>query len=137
MRQRISTEELMELTPEQVERLREWWNNWPGEKDSEHFHGTRWFGKKDPNREVTGYYGETYDYDCFYDYEDGDLPLLSIGQCIELLYEKGGRNLLVALNKHDASVFAPQTNYPDKPLSEIDEGDGLIAALWQAVKVVL
>lgn len=111
MKQRITVEQLQELTPEQRARLREWWE--PQEYDV--------YVDETCNGELS-IYGilRWVDYPEIEARKKGKrLPLLSVGQCIELLKEIG-MNKLVHLD-HIGAI----------------QDDDFIDALWQAVKEVL
>jgi len=113
MKRRITAEELNELTPEQKEHLREWWKPITGDKCTD---------KKGYEFLITGVDGNEYLY-C------GDrvefaaswecLPLLDIGQLIELLRQKDF-NRIVTLDYEGA-------------IQEID----LCDVLWNAVKAII
>lgn len=125
IKQHISPEQLQELTPEQREKLKSWWQ--PDDGD--------WFVDYEGD-ECTVLLGEVVswhkpDEDCY--------PLLSIGQCIQLLAEK---NDLTAGNPrviHYSSAYTTFTVYV--PLGSIATGkvreNELIDALFAAVKAVL
>lgn len=122
MKQRISAEDLAELTPEQQERLREWWTPEVGDYI---VHDTQGAG-------------------CLF----GDigimvkahmLPRLSIGQCIELLKDKD----IATLQKVMRIMLAPTFTVNPLPKMACALSDTealapieLIDALWQAVKEV-
>jgi hypothetical protein len=114
MKQRITVEQLNELTDDQKKRLREWWKPWPadvvlyGEKEDLiiYNHNTR---------------SHLYEQDWLIE-KDHLLPLLSIGQMIELtestniIKYNGGWSL-----EEDAISFHTE----------------LCDALWEAVKQML
>mgnify|MGYP003593115858 CR=1 FL=1 len=116
MKQRITVEQLQELTQEQQERIREWWK--PAE-------GDWYYGRIAPWRNE---YRELCNYDSGnLGPEPGtdDLPLLSIGQCIELLEDKEIDWLEeIAHGGYDGEIFRSY-------------GGQLIDALWEAVKKAL
>jgi hypothetical protein len=114
MKRRITVEQLMELTEEQQQRLREWWKPEPGD----------------------AYYSPCNDgtyqpYGCYIWHNDGierpaAIPALSIGQMIELLQEKYGEDWIDRIY----SVDYDHNIYP------LHEGK-FIDALWAEVKQVL
>lgn len=129
MKQRITVDQLKELSPEQQERLRERWKEWrkPEEGDRfatpehEHFIG-----------ETDGM-GGTFQ---LYDYKYA-LPLLSIGQLIQLLKE------------HDKCLSITHLmNYTDgknywcwqvelRHLNAWEKSYELVDALWEVLKEIL
>jgi len=109
MKQRISPDQLNELTPSQQEKLREWWK--PEESDT----------YVSPNN--VEYVVADYP---FLDKKDY-LPLLNIGQCIELLREKD----IDALGKE---FWYCAYEIEDEEYHMIDE---MIDRLWEAVKSIL
>lgn len=118
MKQYITPEQLNELTPEQKERLREWWR--PRIKD----------GIISPYCVDSGFYGAGSDpYDNAMPDKDA-LPLLSIGQCIELANViQISKDMGWSENKQDYEVWWLVNG-------RYYQGE-LIHALWQAVKAVL
>lgn len=116
MKQRITVEQLQELTPEQREKLREWWK--PEEYDLAVVNGA-----------IRGCYDDG-EYTCF-DFITKEFrkdsgcnitgpayPLLSIGQCTEILSSK-------------STVFNNEKCFYETLEPE------LIDALWGAIKEVL
>jgi len=127
VKQRITVEQLKELTPEQQERLREWWR--PEEGDYIYYQPPQCLchSRKAMIVELDG---DTEKGDAFlrdehmYRYLKSEcLPRLSIGQCIELL--NGTR-----IDIKRSGLNNPFT-FNDKKQPE------LIDALWQTVKEVL
>lgn len=127
MKQRITVEQLNELTDEQKDKLREWWE--PEEGD--------WYSYTcvyihTPVKEYgcTGVYA--YDYDKGQEPPDF-LPLLSIGQCIGLL------NTSENYKGDVMSIEETGTGWAiNKPFSvETIESSELIDALWDAIKQAL
>ena len=123
MKQRISAEDLAELTPEQRERLREWWRPEAGDYI---VHDTQGIGCL---------FGDVDIMD-----KTHMLPRLSIGQCIELLKDKD----IATLQKVMRIMLAPTFTVNPLPKMECALSDTealapieLIDALWQAVKEVL
>jgi len=123
MRQRISVEQLGELTEEQKERLREWWK--PREYD------VFAVGRiSDSVHELEGGLIRTKDCD-----NDGchgaelkreSLPLLSIGQCIELLIDLDGIRIKQRTGRTKIYFLNP-----------VNANQEFFDALWQAVKATL
>jgi len=143
MKQHITPAQLAQLTPEQREKLREWWVPQPGdmfpcEDGTCIFPITRveklqegymcYFVRKPERNEFTAV-------EFSFGSRCGVLPLLSIGQCIELLTSK-------TVN----SVINIESNWYDHPeplqwYVDVSGWDGqrpeLIDALFAAVKAVL
>lgn len=133
MKQRITAEQLMELTEEQKQKLREWWKP-----------------------EVGDYYTHKHDIvkcdmqtlvmaiEKFFIREDY-LPLLSIGQMIELLQSKDRRNMIPEIRSKycDGEIYCDVTLYmKDRVIGtynfiECRPCPELADALWSAVKEVL
>lgn len=127
MKQRITVEDLKSLTPSQQEKLRAWWKPQIGD----------WFIHVNGEIEVVGYITMYNTVQCLGDIKRGTFaswdkerltPLISIGQCIELLGCK--------LIKIDYDYFT--NNYY---VQVLDIGTNakpeLIDALWEAVKAIL
>jgi len=111
----------MELTEEQRDRLRDWWEPTEGDMCVDQ-HGT-----------VINYCE-----DCFYKGYDyfltlGFNPLLSIGQCIEFLASK--KSLFTGIDFKEESGFWDV--YTTQLGIMVASGDELIDALWHCVKEVL
>jgi hypothetical protein len=133
MRQRITKEQLDELTPEQKERLRGWWT--PAEGDW--YFLTRPYDKMQftclfkllPSEDISRFLW----HDC--------LPLLSIGQCIELLNGIDPAEWTVANSNSDGwSIVSSNLYGPDRYCVVQEDGtdfEELIDALWSAIKKVL
>ena len=123
MKQRISVEDIKQLTPDQQAKLRAWWQPQDGDYFSTKYE-EQFVGEALPIN-----YGE---------YEkakpsDSECPLLSIGQCLELL----GNKLFSITPPWDShnrlgtwSIWVDGQGYGEK-------GDELINVLWQAVKSIL
>ncbi len=144
MRQHITVEQLWELTPEQQERLREWWEPKKGD----------WHYYIKINHTDIISSGFKLDIELYTNHKEDYLPLLSIGQCIELLH---GRTLNGEIGLYWSDKFSewnvfiggrldPKKEYSSYRLNPNKEYDGspssvleneLIDALWQAVKEVL
>jgi hypothetical protein len=130
MKQRITIEQLKDLTEEQKQKLREWWKPEPGDK-AVIAEGTLNAGKE----VLICSYDEEYDiagWECeggWGSYGKDNLePLLSIGQMIELL------------NYYDCDIeiqSAGATWYVMVGGHINTDNDKLTDALWQAVKEVL
>lgn len=106
MRQHVTPEQLAELTPEQQEKLREWWRPEDGD----------WFADYEKD-ECVVLKDEVVSWHCP---DNNCLPLLSIGQCIELL----GIDKVFRICQ--GSILA--ATY---------DGRELIDALWDIVKIHL
>ncbi len=129
MRQRITRKQLKELTPEQRDRLWKWWEPEKGEKilesdGSTHMiydilHGLILIGGRDffIKAEV--------------------LPLLSIGQCNELLQTFDQCVSLSYKIIFEGTKNSMGWEVTLRHLKEWNQQDELIDALWQAVKAVL
>ena len=119
MKQYITPEQLQELSEEQKERLRSWW------EPELYQHGVKFYLESLDE----GYLREIRN--C--------LPLLSVGQCIELLEAKDPGSWSICCSKSggwyitSSNLYAPKYYIADggKDFEEI------IDALWQAVKEVL
>lgn len=132
MKQNISVKQLQELTDDQKERLRDWWKPQKGD----------WFVACG-DIEIAGSFicGTIDSYNqAGWCYEKKDcLPLLSIGQCIELLGAKDPGSWSICCSKSggwyitSSNLYAPKYYIADggKDFEEI------IDALWEAVKAVL
>lgn len=134
IKQRISMEQLQELTDQQKERLREWWQP--------HDYDIVWDGKTDfaVECDLGGqmYLANDQDGLCPPFGKDGLLPLLSVGQCVELLQsfdEALSFNRKTGLFPNELNVFGWEVELRllDKWFTEKE----LIDALWEAVKAVL
>ncbi|MDD3897572.1 MAG: hypothetical protein PHE82_01245 [Syntrophomonadaceae bacterium] len=136
MKQRISAEDLAELTPEQREKLKKWWIPTTGDV----VYNESDIGKPETpfSIMVTDRYDlekdeiiegviNPYNTDEFFDDLRGSvLPAMSIGQCIELLdYLK---QCLVIRKKR--GIWNCEETWGNSKVELID-------ALWQAVKEVL
>lgn len=124
MEQRISAEDLAELTPEQQERLREWWTPEVGDYI---VHDTQGIGCL---------FGDVDIMD-----KTHMLPRLSIGQCIELLKDKTNEQ---SFGYNDSGCFWT-VNVGNRGVGNMIEGCAgkqfstaeLIDALFATVKEVL
>ena len=121
MKQHITVEQLQQLSPEQLERLGKWWK--PEEGD--------WVIEKgyiDTDLNETsvlhGFNTDRY-------IKQKCLPLLSIGQCIELLTENKDSNATIERNYTDNGLlwFVDSKGGAESP--------ELIDALWESVKEAL
>jgi hypothetical protein len=119
MKQMITFEQLQELTEEQKQKLREQWKPESGDMftDNMKFEYVSYGINKYGEIIIDGEECDTYN-------KDDCLPLLSIGQMIELLVNTG-------IKHHDCGWISAWN-------VDIDfEGKELCDALWQAVKAVL
>jgi hypothetical protein len=124
VKQRITVEQLQELTSEQQERLREWWEPEVGDYI---VHDTQGIGCL---------FGDVDIMD-----KTHMLPRLSIGQCIELLKDKTNEQ---SFGYNDSGCFWT-VNVGNRGVGNMIEGCAgkqfstaeLIDALWQTVKEVL
>ncbi|WP_055108965.1 hypothetical protein [Paenibacillus ihumii] len=109
MKQRITVEQLKELTGAQQERLRVWYDPVDGD----------WFYRSPTG--TTGVYG-------MFEPEKIDLPLLSIGQMIELLND-GNRRISIEVRNREWQVVAH--------VEHAAINHELCDALWDITKKVL
>ena len=162
MKQHISAEQLSELTQEQKDRLREWWepslhdlfmcgeNASPLTVRKTTYEGSKIYcGVQDVPLRFYIQSKLTYEDYCLdkkdtYRHKSQCLPLLSIGQCIELLKDKGtlqegyvdeyGLGCLVDDTYLNGSV---KSCWQLGIIWAIEKYPEFIDALWQAVKEVL
>ncbi len=134
MKQHISPSQLQELTEEQQERLREWWKIEEG----------HWFAVGDSARLAVreAHDIRVYDISGTAINKHWALPLLSIGQMIELLHEKGKlQEIFPAGGISSGGAISDDWNvriYEPFHLGAIHFIDNELAdALWEAVKEVL
>jgi hypothetical protein len=150
MRQNLTPEQVLSLKPEAQAALREWWR--PRMANGDWFYGSYgyWQGNYDgdgywcdtkcerrlktwiisPYCVDSGVYGASLD-DGRSAYPDSDaLPLLSIGQCLQLLVDKGYPPLMCGLTQQGDWLISAHV----KRYSRAAE---LIDALFAAVKAVL
>lgn len=135
MKQRISVEQLTQLTADQKDRLREWWK-----PDECNLITLEFPLTASPQTTVitdvsTGYDGIQYwhigrGFTAEKELKLRTLPLLSIGQCIQLLRDIG--ELDIAIRGMGTIDF-----YFKRPMMGLVGERELIDALWQAVKEVL
>ena len=121
MKRRIIVEQLQELTEEQQQRLREWWK--PQYQDVY----AEYDGCLDCYEEMTATYPKQPD--------QNDLPLLDIGQMIELITDKQNSLCLVYYYGENAELHDTPGDYNYYPAKA--EGKEICDCLWQAVKQVL
>jgi len=127
MKQYISPEQLRTLTEKQKERLREWWESRISEENKYACHSKR----NKPIENYAMYHG-------LRSYPD-KLPLLSVGQCIELLGERDPGAWTINSSKSggwyitSSNLYAPKYYISDGGKDFVE----LIDALWKAVKEVL
>lgn len=137
MKQRITVEHLLELSEEQQDKLREWWTPAKGDLvvydlDDDYIYT------------ITCLYSKNAEY-IFHDVEDVPwaetehtkskkhcLPLISIGQCIELLDKEGYPSL-----EQDSMGWWTVTFGYGYGSNEPQRQEELIDTLWEAVKSVL
>lgn len=125
MKQHISAEQLQELTQEQKERLREWWK----EHQSYYDVGVYYID----GRQVCQSVGEkTYNDTLISIKTEGAIPLLSIGQMIELLQEKVGHFGIHNMFAEIKDVSGPGWSI-HKPKCFDIRANELCDALWHAV----
>jgi hypothetical protein len=110
MKQRITVEQLQELTEEQQQKLREWWEPQDGDM---------FFRNNRIQICDIGYHHD----------KDECLPLLDIGQMIELLLDKCGKNLNIYQCKNFNTITV--TTFKEYFAQELCD------SLWEAVKEVL
>ena len=123
MKQHISAEQLSELTQEQLDRLWVWWM--PSKGDWYYY----------PKINHVDVINSSLKTDLM-NIKMGHSPLLSIGQCIELLRDARGEYPGIFCLGKEAKWFIGETERKGK-FYESDEHMGLIDALWQAVKEAL
>lgn len=123
MKQRISVEDLTQLTPEQQEKLREWWSINQQQGDVFICLGNDFLSGK-----VFAWDGHNKPFKMA-------VPLVSIGQCIELINERDKcinlNHLVIDPIKH--FEWEVRLRHLDFYNNEIE----LIDSLWQAVKEIL
>ena len=117
MKQRITVEQLQELTEEQQQRLREWWKREFGDV----FYITDYKNNKEAQLQVLDRSWQLI----VKEYRKEFLPLLSIGQMIELI-ENNGVSWQNGLFLVDSNLIIFKSY-----------GGELVDALWQAVKEIL
>jgi hypothetical protein len=136
MKQHISKEELLQLNPEQQEKLRAWWKSNIQTYDV----GCYEFGRGVVVRVIEG----SESMHLAIDNDLKMLPLLSIGQCIELLHEfvkerDNNRLMIWEMVNHPWNVEALDKD--DSKWGEehiwIQDKEELIDALFEAVKSIL
>ncbi len=128
MKQHISPAQLQALTDEQRERLRGWWIVQEGDR---FFAKGKW---EDIAGESAPGCVESFDYYGLSCNKEDCLPLLSVGQCIQLLGAK-----LLHINHYHKQwqvSFLREQKEEELFITEL-YADDLIDALWQAVKEVL
>ncbi|MED5016057.1 hypothetical protein P9847_01920 [Paenibacillus chibensis] len=139
MKQRITIENLRELTTEEKEKLRMWWRMRcnPGWFDlyvvkAEH-HGVSCY---------EGPFVNSGDRDFNEDFHQGEaLPLLSIGQMMELVQDNLQSGFLIEYNQekisHSLSWVIPKASLPDNLLSDEKPHPDVCDALWLATRTIL
>ena len=123
MQQHISIDMLAKLSPEAKQRLREWWQTSEGDKFFDLLE--RWCLCYDGSRDMVVSTGlSKHD-------KQVCLPLLSIGQCIELLAGQVRSELRICVNPKDTRTYL----YDGEDYTT--DNAELIRALWDAAKEVL
>ncbi len=125
MKQHITAEQLQELTPEQQQRLREWWK--PQNADQVYNLSDERLIQNVWEREGRIFL-DYYPYDSEFSegcWKDRSLPILSIGQCIELL---------LALHE---GLYHGHWSLLMETLEYEDDAKDLIDALWKNIKEIL
>lgn len=115
----------MQLSPEQRERLREWWMPEDGD----------WFADYEKD-ECVVLKDEVVSWHCP---DNNCLPLLSIGRCIELLKSRWTDrvNISESLGKYRVQTINAVVQNHAYIKERVYVADELIDALWRAVKEVL
>jgi hypothetical protein len=133
MKRRITEEQLMELTDEQKQRLREWWKIGKGDI----FHSTHFSGLYDYHIAIDVYNYTILDWITGVELDkDTCLPLLDIGQMIDLLTQREGFPNLYISNYPGVKTW--ELTYICNPNIEAEiETTELCDALWESVKQVL
>ncbi|MDR0269585.1 hypothetical protein [Paenibacillus sp.] len=138
MKQRITIENLNELSTEQKERLRKWWmGSNPGISDL--------YVVKVKFDDVISYEGPFVNSghrDFNEDYYKGEaLPLLSIGQMIEIVQGNLKNGLVIEYTNDKVSNYLhweiPRFNLPDNRLNNVITNPELCDSLWLAIITVL
>ena len=129
MKQHITAEQVQELSPEQQEKLREWWQPDRGDHiylniKNEHMMGVI------PN--CNGMISDIKKAG----HKEHHLPLLSIGQMIELIFDKTG-DISVDSHKNGCSVVSSEGIPAGCCGVKTFTNHEIIDALWEAVKEVL
>lgn len=138
MKQRITAEQLNKLSPEQQEKLREWWKPEKGDYFRWNNSVANYSGlvKEYRNNKVVDYEDPTID--DYIEYDEWDkgqcLPLLNIGQCIQIIKEQK-RSFIIDIFVNSASLYDSHRDQEDD-LSFSEDAE-LIVALWDAVKSIL
>jgi len=140
MKQRITIEQLNELTEEQKVNLREWWKPQFGDVLNSIKCGEVVFVYAD-GQDRLNFDSDGYEWDI----KKNCLPLISAGQMIEILNDKTKEQ---AIGYNDSGCFwhvrfggkgtgSMLEGFGEKFSSDDIEGGCLVEALWQAVKAVL
>lgn len=131
MKQRITVEDLSELTDGQKERLREWW--WGSNPGLFDVYALRF--KYDDVTRYEGSYSLNGHRDFHEDYHTGEaLPMLSIGQMIQLLHENKWFYELSFTEQDD--MFPARWHYYTTSVGSYKDGEPC-DLLWEGVKQVL
>lgn len=138
MKQRITIEQLNELSEEQKERLREWW--WGANPRLSDIYAVK--VKYDDITRYEGPYVLSGHRDFHEDYHTGEaLPMISIGQMIEYLRTKSRSVIEEGNDKFlDVRVYGDRStvDFHGKSYTDWTESDGeLCDYLWLVVKEIL
>ena len=136
MKRRITVEQLMELTEEQKQRLREWWNPEEGDYVQHNKYGVETICLPGPFDEECPNVYFTTDYR-IHAFKEECLPLLDIGQMIELLEEKKMVTESLDIKAPKGLINTYSVWYGNGDFPKKYESKELCDALWQAVKQVL
>jgi len=136
MKQRISSDQLNKLAPEQQGKLRSLWQPQQGD----HF---LILGEYEGIVKGCSRYDKIEDYvnptrDDYIEYDEWKksdcLPLLSIGQCIEIIKERK-RSFVIDIFANSTSLY--ETHRDQENDISISTDKELINALWDAIKSIL
>lgn len=119
MKQHISTDQLQQLTPLQQDKLREWWE--PRRFDIFTKNGSEFSFMASDGHNALWEGGSRIGT------KDECLPLLSIGQCIELLREK---DIDALAHEFWQQAYGIEGN-------DFDVVDELLDRLWESIKSIL
>jgi hypothetical protein len=133
MKNRITPEQLQELTEKQKNRLREWWK--PQEGDFALYAGSsKWYSGEYLITSVSEDGWLCYEDDHRFGRKEDCLPALSIAQMIEILEEKDQCLNIVKRTDLEGWGYEIQLRRIDYYQFSTDE---LCDALWEAVKKIL
>lgn len=131
MKQHITVEQLNELTAEQKERLREWWR--PLEYDLAVVNGCVRCCYDDGEYNCFVVKSKEFGRDHGCNITGPALPLLSVGQCIELINSCGWK-LRIIQKKHLSRIEIQRYEGKKRLYYETGSMPELIDALWRALK---